>query len=743
MSAGNERESSLPEDLQRCRRLVVAIRGQVLAPSRKQQALKQLVDVVSNRQQTPQNRWWANEGMPSPRERYLREIQGRRIKTIQKRWRRHMLQKRIMAKLRMEQKWKSRQGISRFRKSALMIQRIFRGHFVRKHKIDIASYLAELVPRVERLRSDREVYHLKCENIQQELQQIRLDIEIIRDKISQEEEEVALIASKGVVAVDTAVVHEDAAESVEYYKGEVAELEEFARNLEKELQELREQEPVVHFAAMLIQALYRGVWCRTRLLRERQCQRQIYARMLQSKEFCYDRIHASWVIRNQKLWDARKFLSAYRARVAKRENLQREIMIQLDARVLQHIRTAVQTSDKETCCTGSTSEISSTFLLLIRNDVWTWQVPDKQLYFLAQRYRLPLELLPLKRIHHWLAEESPAFVDLYAPLPTQTLLLFRNLSQYFALHSRILLQVQRIHEVYEAHMLMREYLALLYTANVVRLSPSTTFSSQQRQRAVDILREKDRAEYLRRELESGGNLDNQGTLVQRGAFTSFHCVWNHRLCERCLAMRPERLEFSRQCKCCGHHQYEANTVTRDLRLEAQEVFFKKDSQTTTLVRRVWASASERCDFMVLNAFLHVLSPVNRDKHENYSLETLWKLAMRSAYEPMVQLYNQLPTGSLNDLLNASQELETWAKVCCPPGVGPQLQLLIATLKDEWTQLDAQLACEAQHYIVCETGDRQNVGLLKTSMVKRKKTKRLNQANGRLEPLVNLTPATQH
>ncbi|KAE8886044.1 hypothetical protein PF005_g21610 [Phytophthora fragariae] len=304
MSAGNERESSLPEDLQRCRRLVVAIRGQVLAPSRKQQALKQLVDVVSNRQQNPQNRWWTNDAMPSPRERYLREIQVRRIKTIQKRWRRHMLQKRIIAKLRMEQKWKSRQGISRFRKSALMIQRIFRGHFVRKHKIDIASYLAGLVPRVERLRSDREVYHLKCENIQQELQQIRLDIEIIRDKISEEEEEVALIASKGVVAVDTAVVHELAAESVEYYKGEVAELEEFARNLEKELQELREQEPVVRFAATLIQALFRGVWCRTWRLRERQRQRQIYTRMLQSKEFCYDRIHASWIIRNQKLWDA-------------------------------------------------------------------------------------------------------------------------------------------------------------------------------------------------------------------------------------------------------------------------------------------------------------------------------------------------------------------------------------------------------------------------------------------------------
>lgn len=311
---------------------------------------------------------------------------------------------------------------------------------------------------------------------------------------------------------------------------------------------------------------------------------------------------------------ARQFRSAYRARVMKRDVLEHEVMNQLDTRVLQHIRAAVQTSDKETC-TLSAQEVSSSFLLLIRSDVWTWQVPDNQLYLLAQRYDLPLELLPLKRIYHWLAGESPAFVDLYAPLPTQTLLLFSHLSQCFSLHSRILLQIRRIHEAYEARMLMREYLALLYTANVVRLSPSTTFSSEQRQRAVDILRGKDRVEYLPilqgREVESGANLNNQGILVQRGAFTSFHCGWNHRLCERCLAMGPARQESSRQCKCCGHHQYEANTVARDLRLEAQEAFPENDAPARVL----WASSSERCDFMVLNAFLHALSPVGHDNRE--------------------------------------------------------------------------------------------------------------------------------
>ncbi|GMF50723.1 unnamed protein product [Phytophthora fragariaefolia] len=666
------------------------------------------------------------------------------------------------------------------------------------------------------------MYHLKCENIEQELQQVRLDIEIIRDKILEEEREVTHLGSKTATALSTAVVHEDAAESVQYYRSEAAELEELARGLETELQKLAEVEPVVHFAATLIQAMYRGV------------------RMLQSKELCYERIHASWVIRNQKLWDAsariiaglyhiqrakqervflrrdraarlilrlyrdvqartaakqslqwkkvklhakelakrklrslvqltwsgwqrytrkeaqrktiiafreasgltkwektmaRRFLYAYRMRIANREHLEREIVSQLDARVLHHIRTAIQTSDVGPF-PRSVHDISSLFLLLIRNDVWAWQVPNEQLYFLAQRYSLPLDLIPLKQIHHWLAEESPSFVDLYAPLPTQTLLLFDTLSQHFALHSRILAQIQQIREAYEAHMLMREYLALLYSANVVRLSPSTTFSSQQRQRAVDILFEKDRVEYLPNlnstEFPSGGFRKNPVVLVQRDAFTSFHCVWNHHLCERCLAMRSAKLELSWNCKCCGHHHYEANTMSRSLQLEAQGVFIEKNSQDCNPTRVMWASTSERCDFVILNAFLHALAPVNHENREKYSVEVLWKLAMRDAYEPMIKLYNQLQTGSLNDLLNASQDALTWAEACCPPGVTTQLQCFITILKNEWTHLDAQLTREAQAAGALLSGK------LTLSKAKRRKKKnqRFGHANERLEPLVN-------
>ncbi|KAG3238641.1 hypothetical protein PI124_g16404 [Phytophthora idaei] len=120
-------EGSMHEDLQRCRRLVVIMRGQVLAPSRKQQVVKQLVTIVLEQQQRQQTQWWADTSLPSPRERYLREIQVARIKTIQRRWRRHLLQKRILAKVRMIQKWKNRQGESRFRMSAVKIKKTFRG----------------------------------------------------------------------------------------------------------------------------------------------------------------------------------------------------------------------------------------------------------------------------------------------------------------------------------------------------------------------------------------------------------------------------------------------------------------------------------------------------------------------------------------------------------------------------------------------------------------------------------------
>jgi hypothetical protein len=568
-------------------------------------------------------------------------------------------------------------------------------------------------------------------------------------------------------------------------------------------------------------------------------------RMLQSKDLCYDRIHAAWVIRNQQVWNASakviaglyhiqqakverrqlrrdraarrivrlyrdvqartsarqslrwekvkrqakdiasrklrallqlawsgwlrcvqkeakrrelmaqreaagwrkwrdekasRFLSAYRRRLAKRVLLEHEVMNELDARVLRHIRTAVQTT-----ATKTAREVSSTFLLLLRNDIWTWQVPEKQLHFLAQRYALPLDSLPLQQLHHWLVEEAPVFVDLFAPLPTQTLRVLQHLSQYFTLHSRVLLQTQRVREVYEARLLMREYLALMNTANLVRLSPSTTYSSQQRQRAVAILHEKDRVEHLPSCKTRTLHMDVEGdrdTAVERDAFTSFYCVWNHRLCRRCLAMKSD--EGSRQCKCCGLQPYEVNTTATDLRLESSQVSLGKaralsPGRSTAPRRTLWASSTERCDFMVLNAFLHARAPVDHANRRVHSVEVLWKLAMRDGYEAMAELYNRLPDGSLNDLLNASHEdLNAWAKECCPPGVAAQLHLFITVLKDEWTQLDARMNFEARAAETQQERPPLRKGevhsLRRRTTVKRKKIKRVIQPNERLQPL---------
>jgi predicted nucleic acid-binding Zn-ribbon protein len=142
-------------------------------------------------------------------------------------------------------------------------------------RIDIASYVAGLTSNVERLRSDREAYHVRCEHVHQELQQVRLDIDVIRDTIAEEEKAVAFGTKSARSAAQSGEVHD---ESLGYYRGEVAELEELALRLEHELTELQDQEPVVHTAASLIQALYRGVRCRMKRARERQRQRQMYTR---------------------------------------------------------------------------------------------------------------------------------------------------------------------------------------------------------------------------------------------------------------------------------------------------------------------------------------------------------------------------------------------------------------------------------------------------------------------------------
>ncbi|KAI9981498.1 hypothetical protein PInf_009251 [Phytophthora infestans] len=289
--------------------MVAAIRGQVLAPSRKQQVMQQLVTVVSEQQ-----RQWTGDSLSSPRQRYLSEIRFARIRTIQRRWRRHLLQKRILVKVRMTQKWKNRQGVARFRKSAVMIQKTFRGHFVRKHKIDLVLYIAGLLSRVERLQKDREVYYLKCEDMQQELQQLRLDVAIIRDKVTEKEKEVMNVTRKNTAFRDSSVAHIDAVRLVKTYQNEEANLEELAHDLEKELQELRDKEPVAHVAARVIQALFRGVHCRMEQIRETQRQRQTHIRMLQSKESCYKRMQAALTSRNEKIWDASaKVIAALRS----------------------------------------------------------------------------------------------------------------------------------------------------------------------------------------------------------------------------------------------------------------------------------------------------------------------------------------------------------------------------------------------------------------------------------------------
>ncbi|GMF21515.1 unnamed protein product [Phytophthora lilii] len=676
-------------------------------------------------------------------------------------------------------------------------------------RVDIASYLAGLESRLERLRSDKEAYHVKCEHLQQELQQIRVDLDIIRDKIAEEEKATALFANKVLVSVNTNVVHEDAAESIAYYRGEMAELEELKGHLEAEIRELGEQEPVVRLV-LIVKVMLVALT-------------SAWHRMLHSKDLCYDRIHAAWVIRNHQLWNAsakiiaglyhirqakleryslrqthaarrilrlyrdvqaqitakqslqwrrvkrrakdianrklcvlmqltwsswlwyvkkesqrRKliaereaaglmrwqngmaqwFLLAYRKRVLLRDRLEQIIMKKLDSEVLKHIRAAITVDDDDfSIC--SAQNISSSFLLLVRNDIWAWQVPDKHLYFLAQQYNLPLDVLPLKQIHSWLGDEAPNFVDLYAPLPTQTLVVLKQLSHYFSLYSRVKMQVRSVCEIYEAHMVTREYLAVMYTSNIVRLTPATSFSSEQRKRAIQLLQQKDRAEYVLTMKIDSNTQANQEVL------------------------RPKVLEVSRQCECCGHHQYEDNTIARDLRLVSQDASSKSTALDevacyAVALRTMWANRNERCDFIVLHAFLHALAPVDHCNRELHSIDVLWKLAISSAYQPIAKLYEYFSISSLNELLNASrEEMKSWTTSCCPQGVYTQLDRFISVLKDEWIQLNARLEIEAQ--LSATVFSRKIVNskaknFSAKAIRKRIMMKRHDQSNGRLEPL---------
>lgn len=356
---------------------------------------------------------------------------------------------------------------------------------------------------------------------------------------------------------------------------------------------------------------------------------------------------------------------------------------------------------------------------LLQN-VSSWRAPEPHLRYLAKRYSLQLEALPATRIRAWLrhkrrhVSDSEGFLDLHSPFPTRTLEFLAQMSTYYALERLVSSQRMQVRAQYEARMVVREYLALLYANNQVLYTPATISSAQCRREAVEILQRRDGEEWMHPTDASGkrpdpSSVDNENaSAMTRHAFTSFHCVWSD-LCEKCLALQHHQ---SRTCACCGHRHSERSTAatpghaaSRKSRLRSLAPESGEDSQSN-------ASASpsnnpqeqlprlvhdqERCDFLVINAFFHALAPLEHENRTAHAPEVIWKLAMAHATASVAILYDELKILSLDSMLRflhrqrQTRPDDAKFESIAPPQVLDKLLLLGKLLYDELLSVDQEL-----------------------------------------------------
>lgn len=359
----------------------------------------------------------------------------------------------------------------------------------------------------------------------------------------------------------------------------------------------------------------------------------------------------------------------WRRCLAERERLTLSVLPTIDPLVLNMMQHAVASVD------GVMDDLSRRrhSFLLFRDELVTeltrWRAPSVHEYELAKRYDQPLDDLPLGEIWAWVATLSG--LDLFQPFTARTLRILSELSQFYSLHNRVDVQVSRVWSIFEATMTMRDYLALLYEHDMVAWQPASTFLFQQRQRAAAKLQ--------------AANNNDQALVALTGnhrGFTSFHCLWSGDLCERCLMLQPKTTR-PRECACCGHRHSQRAT------------------EATKAVSRPWTSGSsnqrvadiERCDLLVVHAFLHALAPANHANRAEFPIETLWKLAVTQASAPVGLLYRQESIATLDDLLSARVRLQDCSFLPAP--VLAKLELFAAVLTAELDRSDCMLLPQRQ------------------------------------------------
>jgi ribosomal protein L37E len=164
------------------------------------------------------------------------------------------------------------------------------------------------------------------------------------------------------------------------------------------------------------------------------------------------------------------------------------------------------------------------------------------------------------------------------------------------------------------------------------------------------------------------------------------------LCEKCLVLRPRRLngiqiQNNITCNVCGHANYARQTVSCSI---SRKTFLRSDLKNSFSQKKKWFHPDERCDFLILNVFFHAFAPFGHMNRIAYEVESIWKIAMTNAL-PFINALYERNCCTLNDLIyefnNKGQENDSssiWTLLPVP--VSRKLHQFLRILQEEMINL---------------------------------------------------------
>lgn len=293
-------------------------------------------------------------------------------------------------------------------------------------------------------------------------------------------------------------------------------------------------------------------------------------------------------------------------------------------------------------------------------------------------------------------------VDLLPPLTARALQFLAAFSRFHTTHALVQRQTELVWARYEAMMAMRDYLALLLAHDLVAISKAMDFGW--RQRAIAFLRRGNRRERLPQQWAADNSSSSSGFTPEGSgsshyshdkddAFTRFHCLWSRDLCEKCFALRPTVNEHvgaansePRECRSCGHRHLERSTACKLVPIASATASGSNNSVERGLGAARWVCASERCDFLVANAFLHALAPASSANRSELRADELWTAALAHAQSPVAWLYTRERIATSDELLQRSSSLPL-NDPTIPEAVAATLELFADVLIAQLARID--------------------------------------------------------